>query len=949
MASTQVLLLQLLLVSLASASHYYGGTTTFTYKGRNPDGTFKVDIRNRDTYDGCQYFLSWHCYTGHCGSNVRYQRGVLDRSSNAPQYNRQWCETETVLTKHISSDKPFQMRAASCCWVPTRSLGYRSSWRLMTYVDLGTRSDTRQPNRSPEIAILPFLRVPQNCPRTYRLMSFDPDGDQVRCRYGTVRGTECSTCNQPSGFHLDQGSCTLHYRSAQVHPYVFAFELMVEDFPRRPITLTYTDGSSSSRSPLSSRRKRQAWWGHSTYGPNSAAPTAPAATTAPWWWWQQQQSTTSTPTPTQHPWWWWWHSTPAAPTTTPTTTPGWWQQQSTTTTPTPTSHPWWWWWHSTPAAPTTTPTTTPGWWQQQSTTTTPTPTSHPWWWWWHSTPAAPTTTPTTTPGWWQQQSTTTTPTPTSHPWWWWWRHSTPAAPTTTPRWRWQQSPTTTPGWWWRQHSTPAAPTTAYPSYTTTTRRPYASTPPLSKLPLQFSFLVDPPAPSCQEGDYLPMLVKPTPPHGERIHAEVNKEVEIRVRAYARYATLHDIIISGPTNISKHRNTHDEFVIRWTPVSDDLGDYFPICFAVESFTGSGIYQSEMRCVVVHVMKEEVKTNVICGESTMTVEVEKSSLSGFHEDRLQLSDPTNTACSLNSHSNSTHVIAVIPLNACGTQLEEDEENLIFKNEITTVDDHRGLITRKHLLEVEFYCQYPKRENMTLGFTAHRRNITVWDKGFGTFTYQFEFYQNTQFQTRMDPNSYPLEYDVGSRIYMEIEASSSVNNTELFVESCWAAPYDNPNYWPTYPIIENGCQVDETVKIHSSDSPTKFRFCMEAFKFIGLHDQVYISCSVMMCEAGNPNTRCSRGCINSTRSGGHQHHHRKREAVIQSANHFVSQGPLRLKRAAEGLVNPDHTNLNLNLNLVFIAGCLLAAIGMICAVVMYKAKTSTVKYQPLPVFED
>ena len=105
------------------------------------------------------------------------------------------------------------------------------------------------------------------------------------------------------------------------------------------------------------------------------------------------------------------------------------------------------------------------------------------------------------------------------------------------------------------------------------------------------------------------------------------------------------------------------------------------------------------------------------------------------------------------------------------------------------------------MEFYCQYPKRGNVTLGFTAHRKNVTVWEKGFGTFTYQFEFYQTNQFRTMINPNSYPLEYDVGSRVYMEIEASSSVNNTELFVESCWAAPYDNPNYWPTYPIIENG----------------------------------------------------------------------------------------------------------------------------------------------------
>eukprot|EP00064_Thunnus_orientalis_P020680 superscaffoldBa00005823_g20824 len=419
MASTPLLLLPLLLVSLASASHYFGGTVTFSYKGRNPDGTFKVDVRNRATFDGCQNSHSWSCYSGNCGYDVKR--------------------------------------------------------------------------------------------------------------------TECSRCNQPSGFHLDQGSCTLHYRYANANPRVFGFELVVEDFPRRPITLAYTDGSRSSRSPLAARRKRR------------------AATRRP--------------------------------------------------------------------------------------------------------------------------------------------------PTTAP-----------PPWWWQT----AIPATTAPPPAATTGVPYPNTPPLSKLPLQFSLLVDPPAPSCQEGEYLPRFVNPTPQNGERIHAEVNKEVEIRVKAQARYSTLHDIIISGPMNISKHRTTHDEFVIRWTPIPEDLGDHYAICFAVESFTGSAVTASQ------------------------------SSVTGHHHHH-----PTPTS-------------------------------------------------------------------------------------------QSGIYQS-----------------------------------------------------------EMRCKVDESVEIHSTDHEKQFRFSMEAFKFIGLHDQVYISCSVLMCEAGNPNTRCSRGCDNSTQSGGH-HHHRKREAVVQSASHFVSQGPLRLRRSAESTEN-------------------------------------------------
>lgn len=135
------------------------------------------------------------------------------------------------------------------------------------------------------------------------------------------------------------------------------------------------------------------------------------------------------------------------------------------------------------------------------------------------------------------------------------------------------------------------------------------------------------------------------------------------------------------------------------------------------------------------------------------------------------------------------------------QEDADNLYFYNEITTVDSLKDVVTRKHLLEVQFFCQYPKRKNLTLAFSIHRDNITVMEKGFGSFTYGFEFYTNSQFQIMEDPRSYPLEYDIGSRIYMEIEATTTVNNTELFVESCSATPYDIPNYVPTYPIIQNG----------------------------------------------------------------------------------------------------------------------------------------------------
>ncbi|XP_032413207.1 uncharacterized protein LOC116716495 isoform X1 [Xiphophorus hellerii] len=998
MASAVLLLLQLLLLtSLVSASHHWGGTTSFTYKGRNPDGSVKMSLRTRDTYDACYYNHYWYCYSSNCGHANTQVRTQIDTSTNTPSYKSQWCESETVETWTIPSDKPFNLRAASCCWISTRNSVI--NWNLDSQVDFGTRSDTRKPNKLPDIAIVPFLRVPENCPRTYRLAAFDPDGDRVRCRYGNNQGYECDNCQLPSGFQLDQDSCTLHYQYTNSDYRTFGFEMVVEDYARGTIDLFYSDGSSVRKYPLPSRTKRQAytttpptttnnlwsgwqpttepttttaaptttlWWWQTTTATEPTTTTAAPTTT--WWWWTttttEPTTTTETAAPTTT--WWWWTTTTTEPTTTtetaaPTTT--WWWWTTTTTEPTTTTETaapttTWWWWTTTTTEPTTTtetaaPTTT--WWWWTTTTTEPTTTTETaapttTWWWWTTTTTEPTTTtetaaPTTTWWWWtttttEPTTTTATAAPTTTPWWWWTTTTTAptttiAAPTTTPWW-WQTTttPTTTTPWWWRQ-------TTTVP---TTTTQSVSSTP-LSKQPLQFSFLVDPPIPSCQEGLYLPKFESPTPSHGTRIKAEVNKEMEIRVKATAAYSSIQNIIFSGPTNVTKHRDTNNDFIIRWTPTEDDLGEQYPICFVVESVSWNSAYQSEMRCVLVEVQKHQIEATVTCTESAMKVEVDKASFFGLQENHLRLSDSSNTVCSLRRHSNHTHIVAIIPLNQCGTQIEEDDDYLIFKNEITTgSDDQNALITRKHLVEARFYCQYPKRGNVTLSFKVHRKTVTVWEKGFGTFTYQLEFYQDNQFGAMFSPNSYPLEYDVGDRIYMQLDASSSVNNTEMFVESCRAAPYDNPNYHPTYSIIENGCGVDPTVRTYTPSNDRQFQFSVEAFRFIGLHDQVYISCTVMMCEAGNPNTRCSLGCSNSTRSSSFSR--RKREAVVQSGQHFVSQGPLRLKREADPR---GASAVNLNLNLMFVAGCLLAAVGMVCGLIIYKTKTSRAKYQPLPAHEN
>eukprot|EP00064_Thunnus_orientalis_P014960 superscaffoldBa00002690_g15008 len=621
------------MVSVASAwsmypyYRYYGGSVTFTPKGQNSDGTYEVEFRNKQTSYYC-YQNGYTCYYGNCGSQTQTTNALIARNS----YGLAWCQYEVVTNRKLSSNQPFAIRYPTS-YNSHYGQGYwysnvrssQAAWRMMAHVDLGTRSDTGESNRSPITTMLPVLRVPRNCPRSFNMTVFDPDGDRVRCRVPTRSSTyECGLCGLVSGFSLDQNSCSLQYtRSTRIgfHP----IELVVEDFPNKYITLSYSNVDSYQ------------------------------------------------------------------------------------------------------------------------------------------------------------------------------------------------------------------------------------------------------ARSCLDGDYFPIFLSPTPSNGVNLPAFVNQTLEIKVVSTAQYSTIYDLIIAGPEGISKQKISTEEFVIKWTPTDNELNDHFPICFVSEArdkVYRHQIYQSELRCVIVDVGHHE--TTVTCNETTITVEVEKSYLIRRNEDNLHLNDFTDPSCNLTTSSNSTHLVAVMSLNTCGTLIEEDEDNIIFKNEITSADPNQ-IISRQHDVEIAFSCVYPKRTNVTLGF-SHKNPYAFTEKGFGAFTFQFEFFDSQLFRTQKDASTYPVEVYLKQMIFMQIEATTSIPNTELFV---------------------------------------------------------YITCSVILCETGISGTRCSQGCIRSD-SGSHRS---KREAVAQTSSHSISQGPLRLVRTSDSQVSGS--SMNLGLNIIFIVGCLLVCVVVVYRSRRSKAK--------------
>ncbi|XP_064835354.1 mucin-2-like isoform X2 [Oncorhynchus masou masou] len=235
--SQSSLLLLLLMVSCSWATHFLGGTMTFNPRGTNPDGTYRVDLRYKAALlsHGC-FSDTWLCISGDCGNEISLVVNTVDQG-----ISEDWCQTEGVMTRHVSNNtQTFDLLLDGGNWIDNDNSV--RAWRLWTHVDLGVRSDTKTVNRSPQTTVVPLMRVPANCPRDFNLLSFDPDGDEVRCRYA-VPTNECYTSSDlPNDFTL-QENCTLSFWGNSSTTGTYAVQLVMEDFPTQSISLSYTDGS----------------------------------------------------------------------------------------------------------------------------------------------------------------------------------------------------------------------------------------------------------------------------------------------------------------------------------------------------------------------------------------------------------------------------------------------------------------------------------------------------------------------------------------------------------------------------------------------------------------------------------------------------------------------------------------------------------------------------------
>ena len=150
------------------------------------------------------YFISWRrdvrWHSPWCGSSTVGQllpgEGTLEcfagcsgSISNLPyacsdySYQENWSFGGNQVTYDFSryGSATIRVGTASCCWIAP----YHARWNVATTFSLAYRTDIGGINSSPRAITSPVVRLQAGCTTTIALVVNDPDGDVVRCRWGS--------------------------------------------------------------------------------------------------------------------------------------------------------------------------------------------------------------------------------------------------------------------------------------------------------------------------------------------------------------------------------------------------------------------------------------------------------------------------------------------------------------------------------------------------------------------------------------------------------------------------------------------------------------------------------------------------------------------------------------------------------------------------------------------
>ncbi|XP_043911489.1 deleted in malignant brain tumors 1 protein-like [Protopterus annectens] len=309
--------------------------------------------------------------------------------------------------------------------------------------------------------------------------------------------------------------------------------------------------------------------------------------------------------------------------------------------------------------------------------------------------------------------------------------------------------------------------------------------------------------------------------------------------------------------------------------------------VQFYTDGSVIARGFYATYYSVRKNQTESTALsCSSDYMKITIRKDFIYylGYTVNDVVLKDPY-----CRPQETSTDVIFNVPLNSCGTQIQENDGNIVYSNTVTA--SRSGyLITRQKTFQLQVACKMQQNTIVEIMYVANDTGVKLHDTEQGRYNINMSFYDSPSFYSPVLQSPYFV--DLNQDLFVQATLQSSDWNLELFVDTCVASPLRSDFVTKPYDLLRNGCVRDSTYMPLYSSYHKVVRFKFRSFRFLYSHDEVYIQCKLVVCQAYDNSSRCSQGCI----------YRHKRE--ISNLEHKVEVvlGPIQSKTETKRAVFQD-----------------------------------------------
>ncbi|KAM4770978.1 scavenger receptor cysteine-rich domain-containing protein DMBT1-like [Rhinophrynus dorsalis] len=200
-----------------------------------------------------------------------------------------------------------------------------------------------------------------------------------------------------------------------------------------------------------------------------------------------------------------------------------------------------------------------------------------------------------------------------------------------------------------------------------------------------------------------------------------------------------------------------------------------------------------------------------------------------------------------------------NECGTVKQGERDTISYLNTVHAY--HAGqMIQRSKKLNLNIRCQMYQNTMVEAMYHADD-TLETNVKQYGLYSASMSFYQYPDFLYPIYQSPYNVQ--LNQNLYFQATLHNSDPDLTLFVDTCVASPYSNDSVIQTYDLIRNGCIRDATYSTYPAPYSNQVRFGFSAFSFANQYSSsVYLQCKLTVCNRYDYRSRCSRGCIPSSR---------------------------------------------------------------------------------------